>query len=758
MTTTDESDFNYCNAKFKSRTLETLKHMLESPKDEVEKQLAQSIFAFLPVLGVSYVDEKWPSFTELASNPAFKEFLFAILSLGRGAKSDHQLFKKTAKPNKNLVLGLTGKPVHQTDQESMAIPKLKKDNSDQEFIKLKQYCEEEIKELDDNLNEISMRWNTSDGDLGIQNCKTNESELNLRVNELKLLVEERLNKLSGGIQEMMSKWRRLEAILHIKHDLSNEAIHTAHTQMQHLQDVFKQAYNLTRKDLWCYKPFRQKLEALKLIIKNNAWCYEKQPPKCLEVAKGKRGEFVLTIRIFGISEDQLDRNFTWNYILEKGCDDKIIRKEVKVIGETSVQSTECGILISVNMRLEDYKRTTKRTSEDSFDHFNRIVCQIKFKMTDSLKVECWSLPFTVRTGNSQLWPYTGAVDWYCWAREDLYKAPYRCPKDMNMDNGLSMLQAKYEAIDPEGFTPDHIKTLQTMIQSFTTGRCIKMHDFIQKSMPYQNHGKLKNPTDHKISFYTWFVAVCNTAKKFKKCLVTKSHDEENFRFIASFLSYEACLSTLKRQPIGSTILRLSQNRVISTQSSMPCASIIVHVVSYPDDYKDPVSHHVCNCDNEEDLIRELSGLALPDKNPLVKTIVYPRDISFTEIKKCFPDKETINVNGYCTRTSEKKTIVLHKPTTSRSTYETPAAESTSTDDETQPSPSKIPRHPILSSQSKEFVAETDTVTTKTDFLPQDLKSLKRSELFPPISPSNAIEIYGLLAHPFDKELDDISSE
>ncbi|XP_059160428.1 uncharacterized protein LOC131944005 [Physella acuta] len=452
------------------------------------------------------------------------------------------------------------------------------------------------------------------------------------------LKQEEIDSLRLYSAEMMKCLRRHRALEYAS--LATPQGEDTQTN-QDLNRIFRDTYALCTTES-SNTVITAKLRFLNNTLKEVGWSFEKQPPCCLKINNGKQKEkatkeFELHVRVYGVSDFQLTEPPKVSLISEKKFE-QLEKEELLPLLEHNVDD---GGLVKLKVAIKNYKRCKERSNYTDFEHFNRIIITLNLKTYGNLEIKCLSLPFTVITGSNQRWPYTGAVDWYCWIQKDLYSKPFKCPNEMSINQVLSMLQAKLKHIDPElCFNERNIVALQTMLTSLkkseNKSEKIDMYTLLQQKMPMQARS---TSGQHKFSFYTWLVAAFNTLSLYK-CYVKEG-------VLWSFLSFSESKSLLEGKPTGTTIARISNNSIEKEDSKTPYALITVHTQQ-----QNSVITNSEKVSEVKDLYTHLLRLKDKEETPLIQHMLTSKSdnyIPLSDLKTFSTDKSDITSNDYLTK-------------------------------------------------------------------------------------------------------------
>ncbi|KAH9508733.1 hypothetical protein Btru_049760 [Bulinus truncatus] len=561
-----------------------------------------------------------------------KVFLEIIISLGKAAEEDYLHFEANNTDIKEVV---SEQNSLQSQNNKVSESCLEKDQSRQKF----EICFQNSKECLQNLKKNLKKF--EDDCILTEHLVDFESVCEKSANE----AFDYLIELQDSLTKMMTTYRKHEALVHTKTaiDVNREE------DMKNFQDLFIQVFHLSPIE---YNSSRLgnlrdqlnfSLSSFKADASKLAWCFDKQPLPCIKLNTSTRTteDIDIQLRLFGISKGQIKSEelcyfFEKNHKKKSGC--KIIRQQV-------YEETESGLIITVTLQLHEFERSSKRSKGNDFEHFNRILWKIQLNAFDLSELRCFSLPFTARTGSPQLWYYTGAVDWYCWVEEDLYNQAFHCSKTMELKCFLSWLQEKYFTITSKCFTKDNIQSLITVLEAMPKRNGeIRMNEILQGKLPPLRHSK--TTIERNFSFYTWYIAACNTLIKFK--------EDEKLGVFVSFMTYRQTSEIMNNLPMGSTLVRISQSCIKNEQSEKPYADVAIHIATGP-------NHQIAKveeADSIEDLCSLLSSLKINVKDEILPVHrLFPKGMFLSEYQELSKEKNIerkVNTDGYGTRFRENQ--------------------------------------------------------------------------------------------------------
>ncbi|GFO22894.1 histone-lysine N-methyltransferase SETMAR [Plakobranchus ocellatus] len=114
----------------------------------------------------------------------------------------------------------------------------------------------------------------------------------------------------------------------------------------------------------------------------------------------------------------------------------------KVLLEKSPDSNHDGglVLFINNLCLKDFQTARKRGVDFKLCRMaTSIVAEIS---SFRVNIKCISLPFIIRTGSTQLWPYISNIVWFIWAQRDVCESDCKCPKELPLSSVLALIQAR----------------------------------------------------------------------------------------------------------------------------------------------------------------------------------------------------------------------------------------------------------------------------------------------------------------------------
>uniref|UniRef100_A0A2C9M6N5 Uncharacterized protein n=2 Tax=Biomphalaria glabrata TaxID=6526 RepID=A0A2C9M6N5_BIOGL len=577
-----------------------------------------------------------------------------LITMGKAVKEDVHLYDKTCVCDAKKVF----RPVEfpKKNNFKISLKSLKQDQSEDEFKALLTSCSDALERLEEHLKELNERYahyaKTRENEILTLYNSSYEMEVDIwsANNDLEVKLQEQCQSLTKAstdllkncLPNMMSKWRRYESLAHVGHIPS----HDREVYIEKLDKLFTRVFQLAliqptevESSVVAEKlasvsstieNFNTHLSALKSAIIEIAWYFEVQPSPCIKVNTSKNSEdIILKLRPLGIALNEI-KSQEIVYFAEKNSK-KHVKCQIKKI-------KEAGNTITVTVQLSNFERHTKRSANADFDHFNRIQWELQLKGSNAPTIKCLSLPFTVRSGSTQLWYYIGAVHWYCWVQTDLYQPRFHCSTTMPLEVFISMLQERFYTITSQHFTEENVQFFQSLLrQAFPNMKDdVQMKDILQEKMH-----NTRNNSSHRNNFstYTWFIAACYTLAMFQEDL--------KLGVLSSFLSYDQCEGMLMNQPAGSTIVRISRNTVKNEQSERPLASITAHIAT---GHKQTTAPHVEDPVNIDNLYTFLSHLKVAVNHQTVSVLcLLPSGLTMDKYKSYSKVKQQNgedNPNGY----------------------------------------------------------------------------------------------------------------
>ncbi|XP_059160440.1 uncharacterized protein LOC131944012 [Physella acuta] len=590
-------------------------------------------------------------------------------TLGIAAKEDLNSIAKMRSSKVEDVQYNNG--ISQTEED---VKNIEKSDEWSCFKKLQEKCCDLIREINTHLTLFFKQQFKGTTECGRPSVSFKEQDI--ISTQLPFFIEN-VHSLESSLKEMMVSFRRIQALRHAGLTECSAAVEQLETTNQQLNEIFRDAYTLVEscgnvytlvKTSTACEEIKTCLHSLNKTLKANGQFIEQQPPCCIKVTdvkdkKKTSDSFKLSIRVFGMKQGThclgpleifLCHESQW-----KSHDEHIREKQPPMLveqpSERKMSESDQGILVELNVNIENYQRCKGRTSPKSYAHFDRIGIVLNFtalpeKFESEIKIECLSLPFTVVTGSNQIWPYTGAVVWYCWIQKDLYSTPFKCPSEMSFSQLLAMIQAKLKYINSDLYlNEENVLALQNILKSLKkckqNNNMIDMHSLLQMKMPKQgNHTN----GEHTFSCYTWLEAAFNTINLFQ------SYAQKGVLW--SFLSHRQCVKLLKGKSVGTAIVRISLNNVEKEDSISPYAALTVH------------SNYNNNTVVEKalkvrDLYIFLSSLKNSEKEILIEnliTSVVGDNVPLSELIPSSKPVRNATMNDYLTKTSKHVEIICSK--------------------------------------------------------------------------------------------------
>ncbi|CAG5119980.1 unnamed protein product, partial [Candidula unifasciata] len=231
-----------------------------------------------------------------------------------------------------------------------------------------------------------------------------------------------------------------------------------------------------------------------------------------------------------------------------------------------VDSGSQGAIVTVNnLKLKKCERAQKRNYATCCQQFYRVSFRLQSK--EGRCVELLSTPFCIRTGSQQLWECVGAVTWYCFVAQDLYRQPFKCQTEMSISQLLAMLQAMILTRDPDKkLDSDEVEALADMLHSLTKTDSVNLLDFVKHAMPKQGREKSGK---NDFPCFTWFVAALNTHKYLM--------ENTNLRGCSDLAGYDQVKKRCSGRLDRSAWIRISRNEVEAASGQSPYADVVVHV-------------------------------------------------------------------------------------------------------------------------------------------------------------------------------------
>ncbi|XP_055868226.1 uncharacterized protein LOC106055822 [Biomphalaria glabrata] len=598
-------------------------------------------------------------------------WLDTFKSLGKAAEED--IDKLVLAQERNKAVSSLNSP----SSKKVSLKNLTQDKSRDEFEKLFSASCDQLQKLQEDVHkfqesyaysiEVATNLGSFEFPCGEDENRCLQEELRNKEVECEQIQEEIMSAtdlLKANLSNMMNKWRRYEALVHVEHIIPRVE---RKEDMRSLNNLFSEVFQLTsikqlevrnnkiKKMLTSVTSLVGKVNAhlssLMSTIIPLAWCLDKQPSPCVKLNNTKLPDDIdLELRVFGFREDQiLKREMKINYYFEK--DPKTLHD--CTVKEVTMKDTNDGLIISVTLQLAKFTRTTKRSTKTNFEHFNRITWQLKLDIPGQPEIKCLSLPFTVRSGSTQLWYYIGAVHWYCWVQTDLYQPKCQCPTTMKRELFLSMLQERYHSITSDHFTEENIQSFQSQLDAMPShlSHDVQMNEILQGKLPCirSSDNSKRHTQENKFSFYNWFIAACNTLKRFQL-------EVHKLRIFSSFLSQQHCNDILKDQPNGTAIVRLSLNSIKNIQSEAPLAFVTVQII-----FNSVQTILVKDPDEIRSLYSFLSHIRGEKEEPnFCVHYVWPSCKQLEEYKECCTEnvKSITNINGYKQVTREDQGDII----------------------------------------------------------------------------------------------------
>ncbi|GFS00693.1 hypothetical protein ElyMa_004562000 [Elysia marginata] len=366
---------------------------------------------------------------------------------------------------------------------------------------------------------------------------------------------------------------------------------------------------------------------------NFAWVWENGPQPSVLVSTSSPVED-LSIRIYGV--ESVDYRAAKVVICQDDCG--IADKNQKIQLQEASNPSGAGVLLQLSKIYVNNLQGARKSQKNV--KMYRVVCDIPVTLSPNFQhqIECMSIPFTVRSGSTQLWPHISSVVWFIWAQQDVRQPDSNCPKELELNSILSLIQARIIGADlrlssqalwdkMSDVERDKYSTPSRLPHRFTDGERKGWIDTIRENCGISPGDLVSrcNFIKHKPEkLYIWLVvcAAVNTALRLKE------NDLDRFFHIG--ISNDMCRS-FPSINIGDFILRSSLNRLDSSAGKEPHAKVVVQVCTGNE--VDPVVKNVDDFDRWT-LQENLSSISIENEgNCVCRILPSMEDVRTTEEQK-----------------------------------------------------------------------------------------------------------------------------